>query len=192
MPAPIVAAGAAAARAGARIGARIGGQLVKRTGRAAKKVSGKAKKGIKKKYKRKFESQQGEQEEQEEKISKLDSLLTPEAIMMLSIAVGIDLAGIVLLIFGLDDYFITDIIGFAFIGTWLLVRDGFALNFSEAAKGAATSPMAMFSANPAMSMAKKAKRAKLLKYITFIIEPIFYLGGILPLWTVTTYIHLTD
>lgn len=44
--------------------------------------------------------------------------------VMLIIALILDIVGIVLVCFGLDDFFITDIIGFLTVGAWVLLRSG--------------------------------------------------------------------
>ena len=50
------------------------------------------------------------------------SFLSPEAIIMLPFAILIDLIGIVLIFFALDDFWITDIVAFTFIGGWSYFR----------------------------------------------------------------------
>ena len=45
--------------------------------------------------------------------------LSPATVIMLPLAIGLDVIGIVLLCFGLDDCGITDTIGIVFIDTWL-------------------------------------------------------------------------
>lgn len=48
----------------------------------------------------------------------LGNFLSPEGVIMFPLAITIDLVGIVLVIFGLDDFFITDAIGWLTIGAW--------------------------------------------------------------------------
>lgn len=47
---------------------------------------------------------------------------TPEAILLLPIAVGIDLASVFLLILDFDDFGILDVLGILVIGTWLFFK----------------------------------------------------------------------
>lgn len=48
----------------------------------------------------------------------IGNFLSPEGLIMLPLAMMLDLTGIILVIFGLDDFFITDAIGWLTIGTW--------------------------------------------------------------------------
>jgi hypothetical protein len=48
----------------------------------------------------------------------MGNFLSPEGLIMLPLAVMLDLTGIILVCFGLDDFFITDAIGWLTIGTW--------------------------------------------------------------------------
>jgi hypothetical protein len=50
--------------------------------------------------------------------------LSPESIMILPLAVSIDLAGIIIVLFGLDDFGILDIIGICTIGAWQIFKAG--------------------------------------------------------------------
>lgn len=54
--------------------------------------------------------------------SALEILTSPEGIVVLPFAVLIDAVGIVLIIFGLDDFCITDIIAWSFLGFWGMFR----------------------------------------------------------------------
>lgn len=49
---------------------------------------------------------------------------TPESVLILPIAVFIDLIGVVLILFGLDDFGLLDSVGIAIIGTWQLFKAG--------------------------------------------------------------------
>lgn len=49
-------------------------------------------------------------------------LTSPEAILMLPIAIILDLAGLLLFFFLLDDFGILDVLGMATIGSWILMR----------------------------------------------------------------------
>lgn len=103
---------------------------------------------------------------------------TPETFFMLPIALGLDLIGIILVCFGLDDFGITDIIGIGFINTWLLLRGKKALH-SQGKKGA-------------MSSIKKAFTGKSSKFFTAsILELVPYLGC-LPFWTLSVLFNLEE
>jgi len=54
--------------------------------------------------------------------SGLEIAFSPEFLTIMPIAVIIDVIGIVLVIFGLDDFWITDIIAWVFIGGWSFWR----------------------------------------------------------------------
>src|SRR4030042_2150928 len=54
--------------------------------------------------------------------SSLEVFFSPEGLIILPLAVVLDLVGIILVCFALDDFFITDIIGFATIGAWSFFR----------------------------------------------------------------------
>lgn len=103
---------------------------------------------------------------------------TAEAFFMLPLAIGLDLAGLILLCFGLDDFGLTDIIGIIFINGWLLMRGR---------KGA----------NPGDKKGLINKFVKLLKedptryVVPSIAELIPYLGA-LPFWTIVVLINLRE
>ncbi|MFZ2390369.1 MAG: hypothetical protein WAW15_00935, partial [Minisyncoccales bacterium] len=63
---------------------------------------------------------------------------TPETFFILPFALGRDLIGILLILCGLDDFGITDIIGIAFLNTWLLLR-GKQVIHRQGKKGAISS-----------------------------------------------------
>lgn len=94
------------------------------------------------------------------------SFISPEAVLMLPLAIGLDLAGLVLLVFGLDDFGVTDIIGLAMISGWAFFRHGTAKRIKRKRK-----------------IYKNAKR------IMIIGELIPYLGAI-PGWTLFVYFEL--
>ncbi len=54
--------------------------------------------------------------------SGLEIALSPEFLMIMPFAVVIDIIGIILVIFGLDDFWTTDIIAWIFIGGWSFFR----------------------------------------------------------------------
>lgn len=128
----------------------------------------------------------------------LEMALNPELIVMMPIAVIIDLIGIILIFFGLDDFGITDIIGFIFIGGWSLFRsqitpapEAQVQMPSLGEKRAATKEFKKMRAKAsavylkdqktakAAKSAKWAKRIKLLELIPYV--------GVLPLWTISVY-----
>jgi len=98
---------------------------------------------------------------------------SPETLLMLPLAVGIDLVSIILICFGLDDFGLLDIIGIVFIGGWLFFRKG---KIVEKKKG----------------FLKRIFTGKFSKFLTPIFgEGIPYLG-ILPFWTLSVYYNLLE
>ncbi|MEK7519213.1 MAG: hypothetical protein AAB565_00275 [Patescibacteria group bacterium] len=65
-------------------------------------------------------------EESPEKIEggNIGNLFSPEAVIMLPLAILIDLIGIILIFVALDDFFITDILGIIIFGGWMFIRSG--------------------------------------------------------------------
>ena len=103
---------------------------------------------------------------------------TPETFFMLPFALGLDLIGIILVCFGLDDFGITDVIGIAFINTWLLLR-GKQVIHKQGKKGA-------------INGAKKLFTGKTSKFFTAsLLELIPYLGW-LPFWTISVIFNLQE
>jgi len=93
---------------------------------------------------------------------------------MLSLAFAIDLAGLVILCFGLDDAGILDLIGIAFIGSWMIFKSGKIKK--PTGKG---------------GLLKKAFTGKYSKFLLTIgIEEIPYVGGIAFCWTAAVYFAL--
>jgi hypothetical protein len=106
---------------------------------------------------------------------------TPEAFFMLPFAIMLDLSGIILLCFGLDDFGITDALGIGFINGWLLLR-GKKTNNNAGSQGK----------KGAMSSFKKAFTGKTSKFIIpSFAELIPYLGS-LPFWTISVFLNLTE
>ena len=128
------------------------------------------------------------------------NFLSPEALIIMPIALILDAIGIILVCFLLDDFFITDIIGMATIGVWSWFRGqakdiqvttetpeiggrrAQTRKFKQAQKEAKA-----IKASRAAKTAKAAKWARWLRFIKFI--P--YLGA-LPLWTVSVYLSLKE
>ena len=100
--------------------------------------------------------------------------LSPESVMMLSLAFAIDLAGFALLCFDLDDLGILDLIGIIIIGGWMIFKSG------KIKKPTGKS-----------GLLKKAFTDKYLKFLlTFGIEEIPYIGGLSFTWTAAVYFAL--
>lgn len=116
------------------------------------------------------------------------NFLSPEALIIFPLAILLDLVGIILVCFGLDDFFITDIIGFATIGAWSFFRaqikgkePGIQISDIKERRGAAKEAKQTKKAGKA---AKWAKRLKFLEFIPYV--------GVLPFWTVSVYFELKD
>jgi len=104
---------------------------------------------------------------EEKTIETLFSLATPEAILMFLFAGLLDGIGYLLLIIGLDDFWITDIIGAIIIGLWMLSRG--------------SSPLKL----------KKSSRLKRWG-ISTLVEAVPYLGDIMPSWILVVYFELKN
>lgn len=99
---------------------------------------------------------------------------TPESIMILPLAVLIDLAGIVIVLFGADDFGILDTIGIFTIGAWQVFKTG-KISVPGARKG---------------GFLKKIFTGKWSKFfVTWGGELIPYVGW-LPFWTWAVYYQL--
>ncbi|MBL7150848.1 hypothetical protein ISS86_02875 [Candidatus Microgenomates bacterium] len=115
-----------------------------------------------------------EEEEKEEKNS--PSILSPIGVIMLIFAILLDLAGLIILCFGLDDLGILDVLGLIFVGGL------------------------MFMSARDMTVTKGAKKAlkkvggKVLKRVglSFLGELIPYFGGIAPCWTIAVILHFRN
>lgn len=111
---------------------------------------------------------------------KTSELFGPEGILMMLAAGILDLTGLVLLCFGLDDFGVADIIGIFLIGGWMYSRTG-VISMPERAQ------------KRARGWLRKLFRGKWKRYLTpFIGEIIPYLGGIAFCWTLAVYYELTD
>ncbi|MBU4351174.1 hypothetical protein L6250_03425 [Candidatus Parcubacteria bacterium] len=123
------------------------------------------------------------------------SLLSPEGVIMLPLAILLDLVGIVLICFALDDFFITDIIGIATIGIWIFYKTGITPPAPESTgqKAEKIAKKAGEAAEKAKKIAAKAgKYGRLLRPILCMLgEVIVYIGWI-PFWTYLVYKTLTD
>jgi hypothetical protein len=103
---------------------------------------------------------------------------TPELFFMLPFALILDLSGIILICFALDDFGITDALGIVFINLWLLLR---GRKFVEnTGRGGAVNNF------------KKFFTGKQTKFLSGFIELVPYLGSILSLWTLTVIFNLAE
>lgn len=112
------------------------------------------------------------------------SLFSPEAIIMLPLAIILDLIGIILIFFALDDFFITDIIGIVFIVGWIYFRSGTIKVTKKVEK-----KVGKITTEKAGKMAKKIKKLKWLRPLCILAELIPYIGA-LPSWTILVFFEL--
>ena len=104
--------------------------------------------------------------------------LTPETITILPLAIGLDLVGIILICFGLDDFGTTDIIGIVFINSWLLFRGSRGVDVEKR--------------NGTKGKIKKVFKGKTSKFVVpSFLELIPYIGA-LPCWTLSVLFNLSD
>ena len=103
-------------------------------------------------------------------------LFSPEGMVMIFAALFLDLIGFALVIFALDDFFITDIAGLAIIGSWMLFKVGHITTARKTRK-----------------MGKKIGK-KVFKRLglSFLIEIIPWIGGLVPAWTLAVYFELKN
>jgi len=100
--------------------------------------------------------------------------LTPESILILPLAVFIDIIGIILVLFGADDFGILDIVGICTIGSWQLFKAG-KISAPKVKKG---------------GFLKKIFTGKWSRFfVTWGGEIIPYVGW-LPFWTSAVYFQL--
>ena len=100
---------------------------------------------------------------------------SPESLAMLVLAVGIDMAGIVLLLCALDDFGLLDTVGIIFINSWLLIRGEKSMGQGKKGK---------------MKQLKSLFTNKYLKFaLPTFTELVPYLGA-LPMWTITVLCNL--
>lgn len=88
------------------------------------------------------------------------NLVSPEGVVMIFCALILDITGLILLLFGLDDFGVTDIIGMLFIGGWAFLRFG------------------------TITLGQKAKSTGKRFIVSAIIEFIPWIGSLLPTWTI--------
>lgn len=119
-------------------------------------------------------TEEAEEESPEETTSpeteSMGALFSPEGVIMMFLAGILDLIGLIILCFGLDDCGILDIIGLILIGGWMLSRYG------------------------RITVSKGAKKigSKMLKQVglSFLGELIPYFGNIAPCWTLAVYFQI--
>lgn len=121
------------------------------------------------------ETDESSEESTEKEVSeiateKMGNFFSPEAVIMMLLAIILDLTGFIILCFGLDDVGILDVIGLILIGGWMLSRSG------------------------QITVTKGAKKAggKIFKRlgISFVGELIPYFGNVAPCWTLAVYFQL--
>lgn len=106
----------------------------------------------------------------------LNLKLSPATLIMLPLAIGLDVIGIILLCFGLDDLGITDIIGIVFIDTWLY--------FQRRKKAKNNSGLAGFF--------KNLFTGNITKYIVPTAVELTPYVGAFPTWTFSVLINLSQ
>lgn len=104
------------------------------------------------------------------------AFFSPEGVVMLSLAGLLDLIGIILLCFALDDFWVTDVLGLLFIGLWIYFR-------SQTIKAPHRTAQKLTKA------AKTAQRLRWLRPLLVLGEFIPYLGAA-PCWTLLVYFEL--
>ncbi|KKP93811.1 MAG: hypothetical protein UR98_C0002G0050 [Parcubacteria group bacterium GW2011_GWA1_36_12] len=125
------------------------------------------------------ESQEPQETEEIQESGGAMNLLSPEGLVMMSVAVVIDLIGLIIVCVGLDDFGITDIIGMIFIGSWMFFRSG-------------AMPERKTPSKKSKGAGKTAERNVLKRFgLTGLAELIPYLGA-LPWWTIMVYKELTE
>lgn len=112
--------------------------------------------------------------------SGIAALFGPEGMIMMPIAIILDLVGIILIIFGLDDFFITDIIGIIFISTWMFIRSG-----------AVAVPERMQKRTQGR-VANLFRGSKWRKFLTPVIGELIPYVGAFPCWTLAVYYEITS
>jgi small-conductance mechanosensitive channel len=109
----------------------------------------------------------------------IGALFSPEGVVLMTIAVILDLVGIILILFALDDFFITDIIGIIFISAWMLIRSSTVAVPKKMQKKAQTGLAKLF-------------RGPWKKFLTPIIGEVIPYAGALPCWTLAVYYEITS
>jgi len=116
------------------------------------------------------------------------NFFSPEAFVILPLAIILDLIGIILVCFALDDFWITDIIGFAIIGSWSFLRSRAKnaesrVQISDIRKRQERIKK-IKQTKKTGRMAKWGKRLKFLEFIPYV--------GAIPFWTISVYFDLKE
>lgn len=106
----------------------------------------------------------------------MKGFITPEALIILPLAFLLDLTGIILICFGLDDFWITDAIGIIFIGGWIYIRSQTIKVTRRAKRGIG-------------KVTKAARRLRWLRPLCIIGEFVPYVG-VIPFWAILVFFEL--
>jgi len=137
------------------------------------------------------EDASGEFKVLEETTKKVGALLSPEGIIMLSIAFLLDLVGLILFFFAVDDFFTLDLIGLIFIGTWTYFHSQTGkAKVTFGAEKRLRGKYAKRLEKVTKEAAKWAKRLKWFKPLAVVVEVIPYFGGAAPSWILVVYLEL--
>lgn len=109
----------------------------------------------------------------------MGALFSPEGVVMMTVAVILDLVGIILLLFALDDFFITDIVGILFITPWMFLRSSTVATPEKMQKKTQKGISKLF-------------RGKWKKFLTPIIGEVIPYVGAFPCWTLAVYYEITS
>jgi len=118
------------------------------------------------------------------------NLLSPEGVIMMPLAIMLDLVGIILVCFGLDDFGILDIIGIPTIGAWVFFRTGLTPSAPQST-GQKAEKVAK-TAEKIEKIAIEAGKSNWLRPVLCGIGEIIPYIGALPFWTYLVYKTLTS
>jgi hypothetical protein len=124
------------------------------------------------------------EEETSEEMERITALLSPEAAVMLSVAIVLDIAGIIFtildLLFGIGEIFswISDGIGIAIFGLWLLMRPKRVTKTKEVVARVAERRRTI---SRAVEAIKKMGRGT--RFAISVVGEVLPLVGTLPFWT---------
>lgn len=125
-------------------------------------------------------AEEAKTEAEAREVRRATAFFSPEAFYLFPIAVALDLTGVILVCFGLDDFWITDIIGILFIGFYLYFRSG-TLKVTYKAEAKITKTVT--------KVAKWARRLRWLRPLLMALEFIPYVG-VAPCWIIVVYLEL--
>ncbi len=109
--------------------------------------------------------------------------------VMFIIALTIDIVGVVLICFGLDDFGILDIVGLIIFGTWVFARSGGEKNLSDQKSVSTTKEKSAAIKKQGTTLLKRLGRVGLRAGLIAILEFIPYIGAILFGWTIVVVIE---